>query len=1474
MIKNEDIKIVTQSIEEFTSELEGKKIKLWVDGDSLKYKAPMGIVTKEILESLGDRKAEIIDYLKTKSTGGNFYSPISKVEEREYYPLSAAQMRMFLLSRLDSDSTAYNLTQALKINGEFNIDRLTEVITQLVHRHEALRTSFDIVEGEPVQKIHNSVDFKVDYQVIEESKEVIEQVIKEFIKPYDLTKAPLFRFKLMKLINGTNPSYILIQDMHHIISDGVSEALLTREVNELFLGKYLPDVKIQYKDYVDWHRKLLSSNEIQHQKQYWLEKLGTDIPLLNLPTDYIRPQVFSFKGNSAKFKIEKIVTDKLYSLARENRVTLFTLLIASYSILLSRYTGQNDIIIGTPTAGRRHADINNTMGVFINSLALRTSYMPQSVFEEFLQKLGREVLEAFDNQDYPFANLVDDLLIKRDMSRNPVFDTMFILQNMNVDSIKAEGMEISNYYFDKGVAQLDITIIAIETKDGIDIEINYCTSLFSKETINRFGEHFINILKYVVERPTALLYEIDMLSETDKSQLLYDFNNTEVQYPKDRTINELIEEQVKRTPESIALVFGDKQLTYRELNSRANCIAKRIREKGVVGDSIVAIIVNRSFEMLIGILGILKSGGAYLPIDPEYPEDRINYMLEDSGTNILLTMSSLQDNITFSGETILLDKADYSESYQDNLEVINSPQNLAYVIYTSGSTGKPKGVMLEHRSVVNFITGIIEKIDFTPTSTILALTTISFDIFVLETLLPLTQGSKIVIANEIQQTDPNMLSKLIAESGIDMLQATPSRMQMLLSMEKYHACLRSLKYIMIGGEAFPPTLLQALKGLTNARIFNMYGPTETTVWSTVQDLTEREEINIGKPIANTSICIVDKYNNLQPIGVAGELCIAGLGMARGYLGRPELTQEKFIQNPFLQGQKMYKTGDSARWLHNGEIDCLGRLDSQVKIRGYRIELGEIESQLIKYEGTKEAVVTAKEDGEKNKFLCAYLVLDRELDISSIREHLKKELPDYMIPSYFIQLDKLPQTPNGKTDKKALPDPDRSICASVKHTKPTNEIEEKMIGIWKSVLNVEEVGIDDDFFDLGGNSLVAIKLEVELEKNELIVQTSDILKLRNIRGLASIILHNQSINPMEDNKITEPKVDIKMQVLETNERESKNIKLLNEIEPFNDIFYKNCFYNAAFPVLRFYNRSVLLFLVNDIIIYTRNEQNNGEYINTEYVSNKPVEKILEEEGLKYQTKKLCNNVIEDIINAISNDRLPIVFIDCFYEPIKLSSYMKEHWNHSLLVYGYDTDQRVFHVIEHRHRDNLTYEKRTLSFDDLEKSYEGYIRNFYIDSDSMSYIEIYCDDTKNKSDLNIVADMKRYRHILFENTDNQKKLIFERLKIFEKFIREYEEISSDETSLHENALKLLNNFNDIINSKNVEKYKIENLFGIESDYSKLIEEICGNWTYVRNALAKYLYSSVFKKEVFETSIKKLYAVYEIELKCVDKILAFDK
>lgn len=1144
MLENEEIGLAEQAIDEFVAELEDKKIKLWADGESLRYKAPAGVVTKEVLKSLGVRKAEIIDYLNIKSAGGIFSVPIDKVGEKEYYHLSAAQMRMFLLSRLDSKSTAYNLTQVLKINGAIDRDRLIEVIKQLAARHEALRTSFEMAEGKPVQKIHDNVDFEVDFQETENTKESIARIIKEFIKPYDLAKAPLFRFKLVKLDSrGDKPSYLLIQDMHHIISDGVSEALLVQEVNGLFSGKSLPDLRIQYKDYTDWHEKLLSSSGIQRQRQYWLEKLKPDIPLLNLPADYARPQVFSFEGRSLKFRIGRSIADKLYSLARENRVTLFTLLLAAYSILLARYTGQNDIIIGTPTAGRRHADVHNTIGVFINTLALRISYIPESGFDEFLRSLGKDVLQAFDYQDYPFAYIVEDIMAKRDLSRNPVFDAMFILQNMNVDEIKVEGLEISSYDFDRGMAQLDITLIGTEIKDGIDIEINYCTSLFQEETISRLGEHFINILNYLTEHPGARLQEIDMLSDTEKRQLLYEFNNTAVQYPKDKTVHELIEEQVRKTPWSVALEFGDKQLTYRELDTMANCIAKRLREQGVERNSIVGILVNRSLEMLAGILGILKSGGAYLPIDPGYPEDRINYMIEDSEAHMLLTMRHLEHKASYGGETIFLDEIDYAKSLADSLETVNCPDDLAYVIYTSGSAGKPKGVMISHRALNNFIKGMQDKIEFKQGKCILALTTICFDIFALETHLPLTCGMRIVIADENQQMDSKLLGELISESRIDMLQMTPSRMQLLLSNKNSAKCLKTVQDIIIGGEPFPESLLQEIGSITGARVFNVYGPTETTVWSTIKELTGLSRINIGRPIANTQVYILDSSNRLQPVNVTGELCIGGDGLARGYWKRDELTKEKFITNPYTNG-RIYKTGDMASWTSDGELKVAGRIDHQVKIRGYRVELEEIEKRLSGYKDIKECAAAAREDSLGNKYIAAYYVSDQETDIGLIRSYLAGSLPEYMVPGTYTQLEQLPRTANGKIDRRSLPEPvmtRQSLGTEFSEAKTGNE--KILEDIWKSLLRIEQIGTHDNFFEVGGNSLLLVQMHAKIEeKFPEKITVAKIFAYPTIAKLAGF-LDEEGTSIMGKNKAALPNISNIKETVAFEEVSTKDIAII-------------------------------------------------------------------------------------------------------------------------------------------------------------------------------------------------------------------------------------------------------------------------------------------------------------------------------------------
>ena len=1088
MIENESFLKEKQPIEELVSELKAKSIKLWIEDEFLRYKAPKGIITAEILKEMAERKEEIKSYLMSSDFGDPFEKPIPKIEIKDYYTLSAAQKRMYLISKIDSKSTAYNMTQVLKIEGELNSNYFTQVIEKLVERHEILRTSFEIVEGKPVQKIHDKVDFIVEHIEMEDHKESIDRMIGEFIRPFDLEVPPLFRFKLVKLKNASKkPAYLLLQDMHHIVSDGVSEGVLVQEVNELYAGKELPALKIQYKDYAAWQEKLLESEELAIQKRFWIEQFSEELPVLNLPTDFTRPIAFTYKGDSVLFSINRELVDKLYGLARENRVTLYTLLLAAYNILLAKYTGQADIIIGTPSAGRRHSDIQNTLGVFINTLVLRNFPESDKTFDAFLQEVGANVLKVFDNQDYQFEQLVDELNIKRDLSRNPIFDTMFILQNMNIGSVKAEGLEISSYLYKKKMAQFDIQIIAVESKKGIEIEINYCTDLFKRETVERFGRHFINILNFLADNTQIQLHEIDLLDNEEKNNIINQYNNTVAEFPKDSVLQELFEKQVEKTPDNTALIFGNKSLSYKELNEKSNQLANVLRIKGVKPDNIVGIMVERSLEMLIGIMGILKAGGAYLPIDTEYPEERINYILADCGAKIVLTMNQFKDKLRFDGEIIDLEEERLYQGECSNLEKVNSPKDLAYVIYTSGSTGKPKGVMIEHGSAVNILFGLQEDYPLLEEDTFLLKTTYTFDVSVAELFGWFYAGGRLAILEHGEEKNPQRVLEAIEQYNVTHINFVPSMLNLFLDIcakDKRHT-LDKLKYILACGEALSREVVNKFNKISSkVKLENIYGPTESTIYATkysLSDSTYQDIVPIGKPMRNIKAYILDKNNNLQPIGVPGELCLGGKGLARGYINRLELTSSKFIPNPFCVGEKIYKTGDLVKWLPDGNIEYLGRMDHQVKIRGFRIELGEIESQLLNLEYINEAVVVAKEDAKSgSKYLCAYIVANRDITVHKIRENLKSSLPEYMVPSNFVQMEKLPLSQNGKVDRKALPEQEGEFSTGEEYVAPSNEIEQKLVDVWQEVLGLKRVGIKDNFFDIGGNSLKAIQMMGRLE----------------------------------------------------------------------------------------------------------------------------------------------------------------------------------------------------------------------------------------------------------------------------------------------------------------------------------------------------------------------------------------------------------
>jgi amino acid adenylation domain-containing protein len=1146
--------------------------------------------------------AGIAQYLKEAKA--RIYFSIQPVAEREYYPVSSAQKRLYILDQLEQAGTAYNMPDVMMVEGKIDRVRFKAAFRELIQRHESLRTSFEMVEGELRQRIHPEVEFEYEqmaygdgqmangiwhmadrdepiadgdkhmaygishiaddeehmemedggghpvnslgginhnanvmhsvpegtvtdaishkpYAISHKQYAISHKVIHDFIRPFDLSFAPLLRISLAKLKEDRQ---LLMFDMHHIISDGVSMEILVREFTSLYAGKQLEPLKIQYKDYVVWQKELSDKGAFKKQEEYWLELFKEEIPVLNLPLDYPRPAVRSFAGDRISFEISGALTGKLHQVARDYGATLYMVLLAGYTALLFRYTGQEDIVAGSPIAGRPHADLQKIIGMFVNTLAMRNYPQGEKTFGEFLKDVTANALRAYENQDYPLEELVEKLNLRGDMSRNVLFDTMFTLQNIDVNGLELEGLKIKPYPREFKIAKFDLTLSATEAENRISFELEYCTKLFKPETVERMAGHFVNLLERVVDRVEIQLQAIEILSVEEKKQILFDFNDTMAEYPKGKTIQELFEEQVERTSNQIAVIFEDEQLTYGELNEKANRLARVLRDQGVKPDEIVSIMVERSLEMIIGILGILKSGGAYLPIDPNYPLDRISYMLADSGTKILLTQTSLKHQVEFAGETIKLDDQGICRGDGANLNQVNSPANLAYLIYTSGTTGKPKGAMIEHRNVVRLMINNRMPFDFNADDVWTIFHSYCFDFSVWEMYGALLYGGKLIVVPKLTAQDPKGYLQLLKNFKVTVLNQTPTAFYHLSNeeLQTFEKGL-NLRYVVFGGEALKPVMLKGFREKYPAtKLINMYGITETTVHVTYKEITEPEInanlSNIGVPIPTLTTYVLDRNLKLLPIGAKGELFVGGDGVGRGYLNRPELTAERFVPNPFQRncglqiadcglqdsGLKasdstcpftdspihrlphssfplMYKTGDLVRWLPDGNLEFVGRIDHQVKIRGYRIELGEIENRLLQHDSVKETVVIARDDASGGKYLVAYVAGEKAFTTAGLREHLSKDLPDYMVPSYFIKLDRLPLTPNGKVDQKALPEPDDRISTGVVYEAPSNETERKLLAIWREILQIEKIGIHDSFFDLGGHSLKATALVAKIHQ---------------------------------------------------------------------------------------------------------------------------------------------------------------------------------------------------------------------------------------------------------------------------------------------------------------------------------------------------------------------------------------------------------
>jgi tyrocidine synthetase-3 len=1052
------------------------------------------------------------------------YEEIPLLGERDYYPVSSAQKRLYFLQQLEEAGIAYNIPGVFRVEGPLDQKRLKHALDQLIARHESLRTSFSYVDEQTVQRVQQHASLPIEKINLEpqdklhllEHPKKLESIVERFIRPFDLNQSPLMRVALVQL---TEETHLLLFDMHHIISDGVSMTILVQEIVALYAGKGQPALRIQYKDYAAWQQANFQGEGYADHEQYWLSTFASELPVLQLPTDYSRPAVQSFEGQHFSVEVNNDLTKAIQKIVKENETTLYTFLLAAYTILLSKYTGQDDIIVGTPVAGRSHVDVEPLIGMFVNTVALRNKPSSNKTFEQFLQEVKDNALSAFEYQDYPLEELIEKLDASRDTSRNPLFDVMFVLQNMDQAELEVEGLTLTPYSFTNPISKFDLTLTATELEKGIHVQFEYRTRLFKPETIERMAGHFTQILQQIVEAPSLLLQEIEMVSEEEKQQLFIEFNDTKASYPKEKLLHQLFEEQVEKRPNSTALVFEEQELTYRELNEKANQVARELRAKGVSPDQIIALMLDRSPEMIVGILAILKAGGAYLPIDPSYPLERIQFMLEDSGAKHLLTDSTclnellsteeeVDQHTLFHGELIWLDQMETNPKNtkdtkdtknNDNIEPITVPSHLAYIIYTSGTTGKPKGVMIEHRNVVRLLFNDKPLFDFDEEDVWTMFHSYCFDFSVWEMYGALLNGGKLVIVPKTVAQDPGAYADLLVKEQVTVLNQTPSAFYALSkevcneqsdrqrnNQSNQQKRSLQLRYVIFGGEALMPAQLKPWRvSYPDCQLINMYGITETTVHVTYKEIGDHEIehniSNIGKPIPTLQVYVLDQHKEPVPIGVTGELYVGGEGVARGYLNRSELTKERFVAHPFTPGEVLYRSGDLVRWLSDGNMEYVGRMDHQVKIRGFRIELGEIEHQLMAYEAVKETVVIHQVDTHGDDYLCAYVVTNEELNVEELRSHLSSELPFYMVPSFFVQLEKMPLTSNGKLDRKALPLPDGSLSTGVEYRAPHSKVEKQLATIWQELLGVEPIGTLDNFFEVGGHSLKAATLAMRIAK---------------------------------------------------------------------------------------------------------------------------------------------------------------------------------------------------------------------------------------------------------------------------------------------------------------------------------------------------------------------------------------------------------
>ncbi len=1059
------------------------------------------------------------------------YAPATR---NQNLPLSFAQQRLWFLEQFLPGNPLYNLPQTFHLVGQVNLSALEQSINEIIRRHEVLRTTFTFLDGQPVQIIAPTLTVplhRIDLRSLPGSQkdtEIQRLTIEECQQPFNLNDGPLVRTTLLQL--GAE-EYILLLNIHHIVFDGWSVGTFFQELRLLYQAfvngqpSPLAELPIQYADFALWQRQWLQGKVLSEQLDYWKQQLA-DLPILQLPSDRLRPAIQTYRGTRQPLALSKSLSETLTRFSQQEGVTLFMTLLAAFQTFLFRYTSSADIQVGSVIANRHYQEIESLIGFFVNTLILRSDFSDSPTFRQLLKQVREVTLEAYAHQDLPFEKLVEELEPQRDLSRHPLFQIGFALQNVPIPAIELSGMTINHRLEHNGTAKFDLFLELFETPEGISGWFEYSTDLFDAATISRIGENFQTLVAGIVANPDHKVADLPLLTTTERQQLLVEWNQTQADYPEQSCIHQLFEAQVQCEPDSVAAIFAEQQITYHDLNARANQLARHLQTLGVGPDVLVGICVERSLEMIVALLAILKAGGAYVPLDTAYPEQRLSLMLTDSQVTVLLTQQSLLEQLPeHQASIVCLDRdwEDIATQAQNNLDINIHPDNLAYVIYTSGSTGKPKGVAMPHRPLVNLIAWQSQTSTVGFGSKTLQYTPISFDVSFQEIFATLTTGGTLILISESLRREPTQLLQFLNREGIERLFLPYVALQQLAEMARIEGIVPcSLREVITAGEQLRITdaIAHLFHQLPNCTLHNHYGPSEThvvTAFTLTNSPTDWSILpSIGRPIANSQIYLLDSQLQPVPVGVPGELYIGGIGIARGYLNRSDLTDARFIPNPF-ENSKLYKTGDLARYLPDGNIEYLSRIDHQVKIRGFRIELGEIEALLAQHPSIKTSVVIDREDVPGQKRLIAYVVQNQQYENDSqltleLRHFLKQKLPEYMIPTAFVCLEKLPLTPSGKLDRRTLPAPDQSRpLLKVALITPRTPTEEQMVGIWTKILGIDNLGIQDNYFELGGNSLLAAQLMMYVRETfQVQMPVRCIFEQQTIEGLCQIVdkLHHE------------------------------------------------------------------------------------------------------------------------------------------------------------------------------------------------------------------------------------------------------------------------------------------------------------------------------------------------------------------------------